>query len=77
MEHKRKVVFRQWVSAKERPLAGCSGMSEQYTGSGLFHEWGTEHIEFESGGTTYTIALVECADGTIQKVLPEHIKFIQ
>ncbi len=46
------------------------------TGKGLFHEWGVNYEEFESGPGNYSIAIVEYEDGTIESVPVEQIKFI-
>lgn len=41
-----------------------------------FHQWGGEYEEFESGPGNYTVALVEFADGTIETVLPDCVRFL-
>lgn len=41
-----------------------------------FHQWGGEYEEFESGPGNYTVAVVEFADGTIETVMPENIRFL-
>ena len=47
------------------------------TGKGLFHEWGINYDEFESGPGNYSIAIVEFEDGAIESVPVELIKFIK
>lgn len=37
--------------------------------------WGCNYEEFESGPGNYTIAIIERADGTVEKVIPEWITF--
>ncbi|MDR7940120.1 hypothetical protein RIU82_09215 [Enterobacter soli] len=44
---------------------------------GLFHQWGSDYEEFESGAGNMTIAIVEFPDGTIETFLPHLIKFIE
>ena len=44
---------------------------------GLFHQWGTELIETESGSILpRTVGIVEDVAGKVHKVDPELIKFI-
>jgi hypothetical protein len=43
---------------------------------GLFHQWGSEYEEFETGAGNYSVALIELDDGTIEAFLPQLIKFI-
>jgi len=41
-------------------------------GTGLFHEWG---LECDVG--SYSVAIVERKDGTIEMIAPDMIKFIE
>jgi len=47
----------------------------QLIGTGKFHQWGSEFMEFESGPGNYTVAIIELPDGTIQKYEPTMIEF--
>lgn len=42
----------------------------------VFHQWGAEYEEFESGPGNYTVAIVELPDGTIQTHMPNCIRFL-
>ncbi len=44
---------------------------------GLFHCWGTDFVEFESGPGNYTIAIVELPGGRIVKSAPTDIRFLE
>jgi hypothetical protein len=46
-------------------------------GEGLFHLWGVDFMEFESGPGNYTVAIVEREDGTIEKIDADLIQFIK
>lgn len=43
---------------------------------GFFHAWGSETTEYETGGCTDTVAIVELPDGKIVKTMPENIQFL-
>ncbi|MFV0422146.1 hypothetical protein [Oleidesulfovibrio sp.] len=43
---------------------------------GVFHCWGAEFEEFESGPGNYTVAVVEHSDGTVKLYPPEAIRFV-
>lgn len=47
------------------------------TGVGLFHRWGCDYEEFESGPGNYSTAIVEMEDGTIKNVPCEMVQFIK
>lgn len=46
-------------------------------GHGNFHEWGVDFEEFETGPGNYTVAIVEMEDGSVLKVDPELIRFVE
>jgi len=43
---------------------------------GLFHCWGVNYEELESGPGNYTVAVVEKSDGTITTEPPWYIRFL-
>lgn len=45
-------------------------------GKAVFHQWGVEYEEFETGPGNYTVAIVELPSGEIQTHMPEHIRFL-
>ncbi len=47
------------------------------TFSGLFHQWGCDYEEFETGPGNYSVGIVELEDGSVQRLLPENIKFVE
>lgn len=74
----RKVLFKKWIdpiieNGKVKPGSNCFG---ELITEGLFHEWGTSYEEFETNSGNYSVALVECTDGTIEEVLPCNLIFI-
>jgi hypothetical protein len=44
-------------------------------GHGLFHAWGMDYKEFETGPGSYSTAIIEMPDGSIRNVAVEMIKF--
>lgn len=43
---------------------------------GLFHQWGNEYEELDTGAGNYSVGLVELQDGTMETFIPQRIKFI-
>ena len=79
----RKVMFKKWITAefikegiRHNVKNGTSCWESEFSNAGLFHQWGSAYEEQEGGGCTYTVAIVEMADGTIQQVLPSSLKFL-
>lgn len=80
----RKVTFKQWipivfiaeaVGKKAKDGTGC--WESDFTNAGIFHQWASQYEEFENGAVNFTVALVECEDGTIKEVLPSNLKFTE
>ena len=45
-------------------------------GEALFHAFGNDYQEFETGVGTYSTAIVEWPDGSVSNVSVEHVRFI-
>jgi hypothetical protein len=45
-------------------------------GEALFHQWGVDYEEFESGPGNFSVAIVEYNDGSIKMIYPPYIKFL-
>lgn len=45
-------------------------------GEATFLVWGVEYVEFESGPGNYSVAIIKRDDGSVETVIPEHIKFL-
>ena len=43
----------------------------------IFHQFGCDYEEFESGPGNYSTAIVELEDGTVENVPVEMIKFVK
>lgn len=43
---------------------------------GLFHQWGNEYEELDTGAGNYSVGLVELQDGTMETFIPQRIRFI-
>lgn len=44
---------------------------------GVFHQWGSDYEEYETGPGNYSVGIVELEDGSVQRFIPENIKFIE
>lgn len=43
---------------------------------GMFHQWASDFIEFETGPGNYTVALIELDDGRIVKGAADTVVFL-
>lgn len=50
---------------------------EDGKGFAMFHEWGCNYEEFDSGAGNFSTAIIERADGTVENVSVEMIKFVE
>lgn len=67
----RKVKVYEWKPKGTPPVN-----MRVKTSVGLFHKWGCDYEEFETGPGNYSTAIVEMEDGTIQNVRCDMIQFI-
>lgn len=76
----RKVVvskyFRpEWVPAGSSEVPTPGGWKE--VGEALFHGFGVDYEEFESGPGNFSTAIVEWPDGKVEMVRADKIRFVQ
>ena len=45
-------------------------------GEAIFHQFGVDYEEFDHGQATFTTAIVEWPDGTVNNVRVERIRFL-
>ena len=45
-------------------------------GEALFHAWGVNYEEFETGAGNFSTAIIELEDGTVKNIPAEHIRFV-
>ena len=63
-------VFKLWATKE-------SGLGfRKDDGHAMFHEWGCDYDEFESGPGNYSTAIIERDDGTVENVPADLIQFI-
>jgi len=81
----RQVKFKRWIPIQfekkeghsiKTKVDGTGCFESEFCHDGIFHEWGIESEEFENGVGNDTYAIVELPDGTIEKVTPSAIKFV-
>ena len=41
-----------------------------------FHGWGSDTVEYDTGGGTFTTAIVELEDGSVHLIYPREFRFI-
>lgn len=70
MSNLRKVVIYKWQRNKDIPMP-----KKVVDGHGLFHQFGTDYEEFETGAGNYPVAIVELLDGNVKVVHAELIQF--
>ena len=66
----RKVVVYEYKKIKDG-----STFEKVVVGKGLFHKFGTDYEEFESGPGNYSTAIVEMPDGSVRNVSIDLIIF--
>jgi len=78
----RKVEFREWVKTEYSDTGkrkeGTGVYSPEYTGKGLFHQWGCEHCDGDDNDSvaTDTVAIVELENGNVVLVEPRNVRFL-
>lgn len=63
----REVIFKTWIKQDRK-------WSEPT--KGLFHQWGSSFLEFETGPANFTVAIIEIEDGSIVEAMPPDVKFV-
>lgn len=63
----RQVKFTHYTTGK--------GWSEEKTG--VFHKWGFDFAESQGGNGSYTVGIIEDAEGKCYMVLVDKIQFIK
>ena len=66
----RKVIVYEYQKAK-----GASHFEKVCIGNGIFHQFGVDYQEFDSGVGHYSTAIVEMPDGSIKNVPVELVVF--
>jgi len=69
----KKVIVQKWDNRLE---SDKRVYFKSDLGMALFHAWGIGYQEFESGPGNYSVAIVEHADGQIETVPADLIRFI-
>lgn len=73
----RLIQFKEWIPPvyEGNKVIERGHYSEEYTGTGYFHQWGVSWEEIGTNGVNYTIGIIELEDGTIQEIPAFNIKF--
>jgi hypothetical protein len=75
----RKVMVSTLVG-HEQPSNGSGRVVVKYVltpkGEALFHGFGVDYEEFESGPGNYSTAIVEWPDGRVESVRADHVRFM-
>lgn len=67
----RKVVVYEYRKAK-----GTAHYDKVCIGNGVFHQFGMDFEEFETGAGNYSTAIIEMPDGKVKNVPVEMMAFI-
>ena len=59
----RKVVVYEWKKEEGKPYS-----KKVRIGEGIFHQFGADYDEFETGPGNFTTAIVEMPDGEIKNI---------
>ena len=59
----RKVVVYKW-----QRVANKSYNEKVFVGNGLFHQFGVDYEEFETGPGNFTTGIIEMPDGSVESV---------
>lgn len=57
--------------------SGSCNAGKEYEGEAMFHQWGVDFHEFETGAGNFSVTIVEDKDGQIWKAYPEDVKFLK
>ncbi len=72
----RKVTVFKWEAVPSNDGTGGASIEKRETDvKGIFHQFGSDFEEFETGPGNYTTAIIELPDGTIITPLAELIRF--
>lgn len=66
----RKVVVYEWQRVK-----GATHCEKVSIGHGIFHQFGCDYAEFDTGPGNYSTAIVEMPDGSVKNVPVDLIVF--
>ena len=67
----RPVIVSGWRPSIDNPRQNV----KQDLGPAQFHQWGVDYEEFEGGPGNYSTAIIEWADGTVDNVRADMIRF--
>lgn len=78
----RKIRYSEYVK-KTRSNVNTKGgyqsptyMELEDKGEAVFHQWGSDYEEFDTGAGNYSTAIIELPDGEVKNIPADHIKFI-
>ncbi|WP_219117117.1 hypothetical protein [Janthinobacterium sp. UMAB-56] len=69
----RQVQVFKW---EQQTIDGCRKSVKVPDGMAAFHQFGNQYEEFDNGAGNYTTAIIERADGSVQQVNADMVKFI-
>ena len=71
----RKVKYYEWYRPED--AAYNAPFEKREVGEAIFHEFGLDFEEFESGPANYSVAIVELASGEVKSVPVDLIAFVE
>ena len=67
---------RNYVAAPNKGGFKRRFLDPEEQGEALFHGWGVNYEEFESGAGNFSTAIIELEDGTVKNIPAEQVRFI-
>ena len=67
----KHIEYAEW-----KKVEGKSHYKKEYIGKALFHQFGTDYEEFETGPGNFSTAIIELPDGSVKNIEVSLIKFI-
>ena len=67
--------MRKVIVFKYHRPEGQTHYDKKPIGKGMFHQWGCDYEEFETGAGNFSTAIVEMEDGEVKNIPAEMIKF--
>ena len=68
----RKVIYYE-----DKRNVQTSKYDKEVVGEALFHQWGLDYEEFETGAGNYSVAILELESGDVITVAANLIKFVK
>lgn len=73
----RKVIVSKMVLNAPEGQPGLGKWALQPVGEAVFHQFGVDYEEFETGPGNYSTGIVEWPDGKVEGIPVHHLQFVE